>query len=328
MTPITILIAHVSYQAATASFIKMLRQSQKFTCRIIGCDSMPKGYSSGSMLVDVFYHVASKVGSAEYMTQIKQICDTERVNLIISAEEEDLLCFHKGSVQCFLDNAIADPSIFAIFNDKHLANIQIRRQAVNVPNTIMNYNELELSTKELFIYRKRVSSCSRGIKVLGRREIADDYVFFSDEHITQEFLEGDTYTVDVLCDKDGEMHLAIPRRNLAVKDGTTFKCQIVYDERIINACQTIYSTYRIPGISNAQFIINEGEPYFIELNMRASATLIASSLASVNFLDYYISHFLFNESVPSYSALMNTVKWDSIIARYYQETIYTGECNG
>lgn len=49
--------------------------------------------------------------------------------------------------------------------------------------------------------------------------------------------------------------------------------------------------------------------------------MIASALVSVNYIDLYISHFLFDEDLPSYNEIMNTVKWGSVISRYYKETI-------
>ena len=52
MENLNILIAHVSYQASAGSFIKLLRNSNKYHFYIVGCDSIEMGYSSGSVLVD------------------------------------------------------------------------------------------------------------------------------------------------------------------------------------------------------------------------------------------------------------------------------------
>lgn len=82
--------------------------------------------------------------------------------------------------------------------------------------------------------------------------------------------------------------------------------------------------YRIPGISNIQFIIAD-KPYFIELNPRAAATMIASSMVSVNYLDMYIKHFLYEQNIPSYNQIMSSVQWNSVITRYYEETIFNPE---
>lgn len=321
MKNINILITHVSYQASAGSFIKMLRNSKKYLCYIVGSDSIEKGFSSGSMLVDKFYHVNSSTDNPQYINSIMTICQKEKIDLILSAEEEDLKLFKKSKISEALFQYIPDLSIFTLFNDKHLANLSLKSKNILIPKYIFNLDEFEKSNREKFICRKRISCCSRGIKVFKKNEVDNNFIFFNNEHITQEFINGKLYTVDVLCDKKGKATLIIPRQAISVKDGTVFKCIIEYNETLIQICKKIYSYYCIPGISNIQFIIENNYVYFIELNPRAAATLIASSIASINFLDLYISHFLYNEELPEYNFLMNKVHWNSVISRYYQETI-------
>lgn len=50
--------------------------------------------------------------------------------------------------------------------------------------------------------------------------------------------------------------------------------------------------------------------------------MIASAIASVNYMDLYIYHFLFGNELPLFEEIMNNVKWGSIISRYYNETIF------
>lgn len=324
---LNILITHVSYQASAGSFIKLLRNSQRFSCHIIGCDSIPKGFSSGSMLVDKFYYIPDNLDENDYAEYIYNICIDEHIDLVISAEEEDLLIFKKIHLKQALYPYIPQENIFAIFRDKHLANLDVESQSFLTPKTIMNRKDFIESKQFTFIHRKRVSCCSRGIKILERSSISHEFKFFSDDYITQEFISGNNYTVDVLCDRNGAIKILVPRRSIAEKDGTTFKCLIENENSILDACQRFYSHYLIPGISNIQFIVKNGQAYFIELNPRAAATLIASSLASVNFLDLYISHFLLNEELPLYDELMHSIHWNSVVSRYYQETILYQEQN-
>ena len=321
MPKLNVLITHVSYQASAGSFIKMLRQSQRFACRIIGCDAIPKGYSSGSMLVDKFYHVPKNLNEYDYAEFLYNICKDEYIDLMLSAEEKDLLVFKKFRFEQALYPWIPQETIFALFRDKHLANLDVKSQSILIPKTIINSTDFIESNQSTFICRKRVSCSSRGIKILDRSLIPPDFKFFTDDYITQEFISGCAYTVDVFCDKKGVIRISVPRRTLAAKDGTTFKCIIENQTSILDVCRKFYSRYCIPGISNIQFIVKHDQPYFIELNPRAAATLIASALASVNFLDIYISHFLFNEEIPLYDELMHNIHWNSVISRYYQETI-------
>lgn len=319
MKRLNILITHVSYQASAGSIIKLLRDSKKYLFRIIGCDSIEKGFSSGSMLVDKFYHINTNT-EFDYISKINEISRLEKIDLIVSAEEEDLILFKKYEIHQALYEHIPDKKIFELFKDKHLATQELMRKGIPVPKTIMNYNDFLVSDSSKYIKRKRVSCCSRGISVFGRNEISEKQKFFSDDYITQEFLQGNMYTIDMFCDKNGNPLSIIPRKTLSSKDGTTFKCIIEKQEELIDICQYVYDIYHIPGFSNIQFIVTD-KPYFIELNPRTAATMIASALASTNYMDLYVSHFLFNEELPSYSDIMQSVRWRSIISRYYQETI-------
>lgn len=322
MKKIRILICNVSYQASSGSFIKLLRNSRYFDCYIFGCDVIEKGYSSGSMLVDKFYPIPCTNNNQQYIYTIKDICQNENIDLILSAEEEDLVLFKQHKIPQAIYKYIPDVSLFKLFSDKHLANRSISENGILIPHTINTRTDFEASNSSTFIYRERISCCSRGIRVLERNEINDKYIFYSPEHITQEFIEGKKYTVDVFCDREGGVRMIVPRESLSLKDGITFKCIIENNTELIKLCKKIYSLYCLPGISNIQFIVRNGRAYFIELNPRTASTLIASTLASVNILDLYIIHFLFNKEIPPYDTLMRTVKWGTIISRYYEETVY------
>lgn len=319
-----VLITHISYQAA-GSFIKLLRKSLKYQFYILGCDSIPLGFSSGSMLVDEFYLSPNECDYKKYSSFITNLCKDKQINIVISAEELDLLLFKKCNILQAFPQYIASHTIFELFRDKYTATIEIEKMGIQVPKTIMCLEEFSASQQKKFIQRKRISCSSRGIKIFQKHEIDKNYCFFHANYITQEFIDGYSYTVDVFCDRQGNLKLAIPRISLSEKDGTTFKCVIKKNERIIALCREIYNAYNIPGFSNIQFIEKNGIPYFIELNPRAAATMIAASLVSVNWLDLYIDNFVYGINLDSAEEMMKQVCWNSVISRYYEETILYGE---
>ena len=81
----------------------------------------------------------------------------------------------------------------------------------------------------------------------------------------------------------------------------------------------------IPGLSNVQFILKNNEAWFIELNPRFAGTGIASSLASFNILIPYLQHFLEKKDMDDYDRYMSFVAWNSIITRYYEESIFKAQ---
>ena len=115
MKELTILITHVSYQASAGSFIKLLKKSRDYKFYILGCDSIEKGYSSGSMLVDKFYHIDNYNKKNNYIASIKNIIEYEKVDLVISAEEDDLILFRNNKIEQALYEYIPAQSVFDLF---------------------------------------------------------------------------------------------------------------------------------------------------------------------------------------------------------------------
>ncbi len=321
MKNLHVLITNVSYQAAI-SFIKMLRSSRKYNCYIVGIDDKDKGYCSASILVDKYIKILVNTNKTEYKKIILDISSSENIDLILSAEETDLLLFKEMKLKSSKYEYIPQKYIFELFKDKTLANHQIKKLGIDVPETICNINDLKKHKK--IIRRKNNSCCSRGISIFNSSEINADYDFLSKVFFTQEFIAGREYVVDVLCDKNGLPIFFIPRIILSAKDGTDFIVQIEQNPNLVELCKIVYAEYKIPGISNIQFMYSKGKYYFIELNVRASASIITSSIASANILDIYIEHFVYNKECLSYLDFENKIKYNKVIARYYEETIYEG----
>ena len=87
------------------------------------------------------------------------------------------------------------------FKDKYFATQEMSKYGIYIPHNIMNYSEFINTNNTKFIKRKRISCCSRGITIFDRTEITENYSFFSNEYITQEFINGTLYTVDVFVIK-------------------------------------------------------------------------------------------------------------------------------
>lgn len=64
---------------------------------------------------------------------------------------------------------------------------------------------------------------SKGIRIVE----PEDKLIVGDEQFAQEFITGDEYTVDVLCDREGNPSYIIPRRRVEVKSGVATKVFII-----------------------------------------------------------------------------------------------------
>jgi len=320
-----VLVTHISYHASTG-IVKLLRQINSFPIYIVGTSSMPKGMSCGSLMVDCFYQSPSSEQAPEkYLDCILSIMEHEKIDFVLSPDEEEALLFYTRK-DLFKDKIILPPTdVINLFRRKQEASLAMEQLGIPIP-TILNSQQVNsLCTPQKIIIRENISCCSYGIHITNSADSGDINKYLSPTSFMQNYISGEEYTVDVLCDKNGTPQLIIPRNRLAIRNGITYKCRIEQQKELINCCKKIYGHYHIPGISNVQFIVgNDRIPYFIELNPRIGGTTIASSLASLNLMELYLLHFKENIPLQGFDYYMSLVKWDAIVARYYEETIYLG----
>lgn len=316
----TVLVTEVSYFAAIGQ-IKLLRQLCDPHLQILGSSHFAEGKTSGSLLVDRFYQSPSISESQSYLSFITNLCKKEDITLILSSDEDELLLLSQIRDELTCRLICASPEVLRLFMDKLNASIAMQSLGIMIP-PIVNDLCMQIPESGKIIFRKRHSIASRGIYKVDLKiaQVIENH--FAPDTFIQECIEGQEYTVDILCDRNGVLKMAVPRKRLDVRNGISYKCQLEYIPVIIEACQKLYHAYPIPGFSNVQFILSGGQAHFIELNPRFAGTGVASSLASFNVLVPYLAHFCGGESMDSFENYMSYVTWDSIITRYYEETVF------
>lgn len=308
-----ILITQVS-RIGTLCWIKCLRRITNMEIIIYGTDEKAMGYSAGSQLVDQFIQISSDLDQKEYLDLIYNLCKEKSIDILISVidDELELILKNKKRFQQYL--YCLDYECFKIFHDKLSASLEMQKIGISIPPIITNP-----FGKNKVIFRDRIGAGSTGIYVvdLSKEQFIENR--FQEDKFMQEYIEGDEFTVDVLADKEGVPLLIIPRKRLEIKQGISFVCQLIKDDEIIDICKKIYSAYRIPGITNVQFIKNNTGIYFIELNPRLGGTSIASVIAGFNFTELYLQHNLQKKPVKTLDEYQKLIAWNSIISRDYKE---------
>jgi len=99
--------------------------------------------------------------------------------------------------------------------------------------------------------------------------------------ITQDYIEGVEYTVDVLCDISGEPIYIVPRKRLGVVDGKSTGGVVVEHEAIKEAVIKVCASTHFIGPINIQCIeTKNNELYFIEANPRVAGGMALSFAAT------------------------------------------------
>ena len=312
-----ILITNISYHCSVGA-VKLLRKSNIDNLHIVGCSEFDFGFCCASLMVDKYYKVSSKEQAEQYIQQIIMICIENQIDFIISANEKEQLLFIENKAFFKKRTVLLDRQIMETFIDKYTANLAISQLGLNIPK-IYQKEDLNLYNTSKIIVREKVSCCSSGIQIIDNPTTSKINGCNLSNSFIQEYIDGDEYTVDVLCDINGTPQYIIPRKRIAIRNGITYKCLIENNELLISNCKKIYKKYYIPGFSNVQFIVRNGEAYFIELNPRLGGTTIASSLVTKNLMEEYVNHFYNGQAILS----DGSIKWNTIITRYYEEKAYT-----
>ena len=299
------------------SVIKVLSRIKKYDIVVIGSDACKKGECAGSLLVDKYYQAPPISQEIEYINFLNNVNERENIDLLIPASDAEAVLLSKYSNQIKTKFFLADFDTVSLFKDKLKATQALMKNNITVPRICDNlFNEKKV------IFRKRNSVNSIGIYIvdLEKAEYIENH--FNHEYFAQPYIEGDTIIVDVFSDKEGIPKLIIPRKTIEVKDGTAFRSRIVYDKTVIAITKKICSLYKLPGFCNLDFIFSNGNYYFIELNVRFAGSGIFSILASFNYMETYLEHFVLDEPLHDMDYYMNYVCWDSTITRYLEELIY------
>lgn len=309
-----ILITQVSKFGAMSS-IKCLKRISSMDITLYGCDIYPKGYCVGSQMVN-YYEIPSNINGEKYIDYIENICNTKKIDLLLSVMDDELSFFIQ-SKRFEKIMYTPDYNIFNIFHDKYIASKEINNIGINIPPIINN----PFGQKKV-IFRDKIGIGSRGIYIvdLDKEEFIQNR--FQKSRFMQQYIYGDEYTVDILTNIDGYPVVIVPRKRIEIKQGISFRSQLVNDPDIINACMKIYNSFKIPGISNVQFIKNDTGIYFIELNPRIGGTTIASVIGGFNIVELFLKHYIKHEEINVFPNYQHLFAWNSVITRDYNEFVY------
>ena len=151
--------------------------------------------------------------------------------------------------------------------------------------------------------------------IIGSGSRGCELIEIDSDDILSEYLPGQEYTIDVLCDMKSNPLVVVPRKRLQTKAGISSKGEIIKDEFIEKACFDICKFLKLKGPICLQMKDDEnGNPKFIEINPRFGGGTYFTTLAGVNFMKI-IFDVLENKKI-----LINEPKLIKVL-RYYEEVI-------
>ncbi|AIY79498.1 ATP-grasp domain-containing protein [Clostridium botulinum] len=228
--------------------------------------------------VDKFYKI-HKYNEKEYIDDLIKICKKEKVDLLIPLYEKEflILCENRGK---FKDVAtillLSNKDIIEICNDKWKTYKFFLDNNINTPISYCK-NDIEqlLECEKVkimqfpFIIKPRDGMGSSNVFKINSIKELEFFKEYVDNYIIQQYVDGIEYTVDVLCDLNGNVISIVPRERIEVRSGEVCKSKAVYDKRIINSTLDLCQKLKGIGPLTIQCILTKNnEIKFIEINPR------------------------------------------------------------
>lgn len=206
---------------------------------------------------------------ANYISELVQICENDKIDLLIPTIDTDLLVLSKNT-DAFKNTKvlISNPDKILVCRDKNNTSEFFEGCGCKAPKTFNDWKKYD-GEFPCFIKPKDGSSSVNAFKVENIEEL-EMYAQQVEDYIIQNYIEGTEYTVDVFCDINGQPIYIVPRIRLQVRAGEVLKTQIVLDETIIEECKRIIEKFKPVGPMTIQLIRKNDtqEDYYIEINPR------------------------------------------------------------
>ena len=236
------------------------------------------------------FHVPLAKDKKAFEKKISLIIKKYRIDLIIPTVDEELIFFSKK----FASNSLVPQYEFVkIFNNKFLTFKSLLENKILQPTFV---NKKSIKNKKIFplIAKPIFGRGSSGIiKINNYNEYfyLKKIKYFDDKnYITQKFVNGIEYSVQMIANKNGDLISIIPVK-IIEKKGITIKALVSNNNKIIKLCKKFHNIYRPNNIYNIQLIMNKNGVYIIEINPRISTTHILTLKNGINPIKIFFSKY-------------------------------------
>lgn len=243
---------------------------QKSAAQVVSVDIQP--YSYGLYLADRGY-IVPRYSDPDCFGKIEAILDEENIQVVFPIIHEGLIAWasnkdrlsRKGIFVC-----ISPEEIINICHDKWATFLFFKENSIPTPETSLEH--------QFTLLKPRVGRGGAGIKKVNPSSEQVDM----QGYISQEFLEGVEYSVDALCDLDGNVIYVVPRERVMVESGLSVIGKTIQDKKIEVIAREILQAAKFVGPINMQcFKTNKGI-FFTEINPRLAGGTSLSMHATEN----------------------------------------------
>ncbi len=225
----------------------------------------------------------------DFANALLHICEKNDVAAVIPTMDVDLKylsshhrMFRNAGIQlCMNDEPLCTLSL-----DKWAFYQFCKQESLNVPATFLNTETMEENLFPLFV-KPRFGHGSQGTQIIESNGQLKHYAQnANEEFIIQPFIKAAEISVDTLVDKEGKIHVAVPRKRIKTLGGEAVKTTTINPGPVLELAENLLTKLVSKGFwgsANIQIFEND-EPSIIEINARlGSASTLSDSATDGRF---------------------------------------------
>lgn len=264
-------------------------------------------------LSPVFYYgdqsvITPLIYDEDYIPFLKRYCKEHEISAIISLFDVDLLMLAQHKEEFAREGVtviVSSPEVIAVCNDKWKTFEFCRKAGLAAPKTYCRLEEVKAALKageisypviikprwgmgSIAVYQ---ADNEEELEVLAKkvkREIFQSYLKYEsafEEEVSvlfQEKIKGQEYGLDVIHDLEGNHHLTVVRKKIAMRSGETDCAQVVEDAAVEAVGTAVGKALGHIGNLDMDVFVTEEGIYVLEMNARFGGGYPFSHLAGVD----------------------------------------------
>lgn len=274
----------------SASALSVLRALQSNGHTVYGTDIYDMAWIYGANEFCNVYKVPLAT-SSEYVQILYKIAMQNNIDMIIPLTdiECDVLSNYK---ELFKNQNVTVACLDAQLNSLCRNKLLIQHKLCNIVKTIDTYSISEEREYKFPLMAKPVDGrSSQGIRILHSKQELTSLRQTSSNYIIQPFIDGSIYTVDCVRDKFNNCICLARKELLRTVNGLGIAVQFFDKQSIEHYAVDIMHNLNIIGCVNMEFIVNDKNTYFLEINPRFSGGVGFSIMHAYDFANANVTSY-------------------------------------
>lgn len=282
MKRLNVLLTAGSRRVALVQAFRAALRSLSIPGSVIVTDVNP--LSPATHVADRSYRVPMATDDS-YVTELLTIVESERVQLVVPTIDDELPVIAAARAEFRRAGAMVACSpaeTAALCNDKYATCVKLIEAGVAAARSYLPAQLSEDLELPLFIKPRGGRGAVGAFPVRSYDEL-DFFLRYVPQPIVQEYLEGPEFTIDVLCDMDGNPLSIVPRERVVIRAGVIDRGRTVHDLRLIRLAEAACAALKFAGPINIQCRMRGEQPVIFEINPRFSGGIPLTIQAGADF---------------------------------------------